>query len=477
MTSLVEDTTVLLYFYQVTEQLFIVVTVLTLFYALSKTLLGRTGLYIQLGGTVLGLTAATIRAVSKALTTIQDVEINLYTFYVGFILMALSLLALALFSFRRAPKWGKIALAVCTSMLGAVLLFYKAWNVIYMPARFETAGEGVISWDFMERLAGWALTLILFAVYSRFLYRCLMRLSEDEALWMNTAGEKGHDWSLALLRGVSMASITVLLINFAGEILGKWRLSSSKRVRDPETRRRIQLIIYKYRPKWFGVPEKNSAYDTFESEFAIYVGNHTREFIIAIAILILIPLIVLLFRSLAERGHYANSAQHRRLKSNRRHNRRWVLVVALCLVLVVVNITFVKAKVEYKEPEPEPESYLVSEDKTQVLIPIDQVNDFNLHTFSMLTENNVTVRWLVVRKPGSGAYGVGLNACDVCGPAGYIQRGETVVCVKCDVVMNTNTIGLPGGCNPVPLAFKVEEGNIVIQMEDLIAAESRFKNR
>jgi uncharacterized membrane protein len=41
--------------------------------------------------------------------------------------------------------------------------------------------------------------------------------------------------------------------------------------------------------------------------------------------------------------------------------------------------------------------------------------------------------------------------------------------------MNTNTIGLAGGCNPIPLAFRVEGGCVVIAMEDLIAGEKEFK--
>ena len=207
------------------------------------------------------------------------------------------------------------------------------------------------------------------------------------------------------------------------------------------------------------------------------VGNNTKQFMLLISIVILIPLTVLFVKSLKKRGKFSNPAQHRRLRANRRHNRRQVAVVAVCLAIAAFNLTTVFALDNRKEAEPEPESYMISEDGSEVLIPIEQVNDYNLHTFSIKTKNNVEVRWLVVRKPGSGAYGVGLNACDVCGPAGYIQRGDTVVCVKCDVVMNTNTIGLPGGCNPVPLSFRVDEGNIVIQMDDLNAAESRFKNR
>lgn len=36
-------------------------------------------------------------------------------------------------------------------------------------------------------------------------------------------------------------------------------------------------------------------------------------------------------------------------------------------------------------------------------------------------------------------------ACEICGPSGYFERDGKVVCRECDVIMNTSTIGFPGG--------------------------------
>ena len=108
--------TVLHYIYEVTFNLFIAVTVITLFFALCKTLFGKTGFRIQLGGTILGLLAAGYRAVRHAFMSTFDVEINLYTFYVGFVAMALLLILLTLFGRKRAPAWGKATAAFCTAV-------------------------------------------------------------------------------------------------------------------------------------------------------------------------------------------------------------------------------------------------------------------------------------------------------------------------------------------------------------------------
>ena len=86
------------------------------------------------------------------------------------------------------------------------------------------------------------------------------------------------------------------------------------------------------------------------------------------------------------------------------------------------------------------------------------------------------MRFLVVKKPIGTAYGLGLDACEICGIAGYYERGEEeIVCRRCDVVMNKNTIGVHGGCNPIPFPYEIRESNIFINVKDLEANEKRFR--
>jgi uncharacterized membrane protein len=86
------------------------------------------------------------------------------------------------------------------------------------------------------------------------------------------------------------------------------------------------------------------------------------------------------------------------------------------------------------------------------------------------------VRFIIIKKnEHTDAYGVGLDACDICGPTGYYERGDSeVVCKLCDVVMNTNTIGFKGGCNPVPLAYTMSGGTMIIQTQSLEDESKRF---
>jgi hypothetical protein len=72
---------------------------------------------------------------------------------------------------------------------------------------------------------------------------------------------------------------------------------------------------------------------------------------------------------------------------------------------------------------------------------------------------------------------VGLDACDICGPSGYYQRGNQIVCKLCDVVINIATIGFPGGCNPVPLRFSIARSSMIILTKDLDAEAPRFQGQ
>ncbi len=85
------------------------------------------------------------------------------------------------------------------------------------------------------------------------------------------------------------------------------------------------------------------------------------------------------------------------------------------------------------------------------------------------------VVFLAILKP-DGSVGVALDQCEVCRPAewnrnaqGYAQRGSHLVCKYCMTPIALDTINNPGGCNPIPVPFSMEEDRIVIELQDLIS--------
>jgi uncharacterized membrane protein len=80
-------------------------------------------------------------------------------------------------------------------------------------------------------------------------------------------------------------------------------------------------------------------------------------------------------------------------------------------------------------------------------------------------------------KSSDGAYRASFDACSGCFRSnyGYRQEGDRLVCNKCGQAFPSVRIGeIKGGCNPQPLARKVEGQYLVILKADLAAGKEYF---
>ena len=70
------------------------------------------------------------------------------------------------------------------------------------------------------------------------------------------------------------------------------------------------------------------------------------------------------------------------------------------------------------------------------------------------------------------------NACQACGPAGYRQSGDSVVCKACGNAFKLSVLERQrGGCNPIPVGEKNRRddgANIVVSREFLKRAKDYF---
>ena len=167
-----------------------------------------------------------------------------------------------------------------------------------------------------------------------------------------------------------------------------------------------------------------------------------------------------------------NAAEKRKHKSLMNLHVRWskgyLFLLLAGLLSMTVGMHYDNKKVELSPP------VALAVTDNQIIIPLELVGDGHLHRFVYTSRAGVGIRYIVIKKTET-AYGVGLDACDVCGAGGgYFERKGQVVCILCDVVMNKATIGFAGGCNPVPFPFRVIDGKLVIDIEGLEAEESRF---
>ena len=207
-------------------------------------------------------------------------------------------------------------------------------------------------------------------------------------------------------------------------------------------------------------------------DLIIFLLNNARLLFFCVTAIAALLALLLWTRSRNTPLSGENPAERRKGKSVMITRIRWskasLVSLLLSLVLMTVGVHFNNKKVELSPP--------VAAAATDGLIhlPLATVGDGLLHRFVYTSRKGVDIRYIVIKKSAT-AYGVGLDACDVCGSGGgYYERKGQVICILCDVVMNKSTIGFPGGCNPVPLAFKIEDGHLVINIEDLESEEARF---
>lgn len=176
---------------------------------------------------------------------------------------------------------------------------------------------------------------------------------------------------------------------------------------------------------------------------------------------------------------YRNTAEKRKIKAGWLNGIRWSILAGTSATIGILSMTalYVVADNSITEaPVEDPiiihdyytytdsDGFEVTEDNGYVYIPYTMVEDGHLHRFGYKTEDGYNTRIIVVLKPNM-CYGVGLDACETCGEAGYYEKDGDIICKRCGVVMNKATIGMKGGCNPIVISY--EEGTYTINSADM----------
>ena len=389
---------------------------------------GRRTMHI---GLIVGALAAVAMAYLKNKTSLIHTGIwNLRIFGTATAALLLFLVFLIPALRRAKPRFSRAVLCVTASLMAALLLFYSLPDVYAYPFIFRKLySETVFSTSFLTRFSGYLLGLIL------------MLLCFFAARY---TAEKSAEKTANILTVLALCS------NAAQQI--------GKIISTMLTRRFI--------------PAKHPLYHQF-FQIAKFTSNHSNLFIYLVVVFCVLLALILILRSLHVHEPYENSAQHRKIRAKWRSCRRWAALLLGCCACGVFVMTVLYA-IENKPPElAVAEEYVIEHD--EIYIAFSQVEDGNLHRFAYTTPNKIETRFIVIKKPNSSAYGIGLDACDICGQTGYYQRGDQVVCNRCDVVMNINTIGFKGGCNPIPIDYRIADGYIIVPLSTLIEHESEFK--
>ena len=449
-----------IYFTKVVEDLIVTALLVGMVFAYARDSQGRIGMRVVTVGIVVSVIASLAMAIAKQNTAlIATGDWNMGIFITSLIVAIVALICAIIGGIaggkRKGPRVADngsasengflhtMTLIVLFSfMLFMVLrVFYKLPDVVNYPANFGISADKLVSTDIAFRLAGWLAGIAVIAV------TCVAVAKAFKALDHRMMG---------VATGVVIGIICLI-----------------------QTVSLCQILIARRIIK--------AGTDLYKTLFAVTTwasGNALLFTILILAVFAALAVFVIVL-SLRDKEPYSNPAEHRKNKARWRNRRRWAICVLVCIALSAMTVTVLKDYTN-RGPQLSPSEECEVRDGN-VYVSLEQVEDGHLHRFTYTTESGVGldngkqttdgvgVRFIVIKKPGSSAYGVGLDACEICGQTGYYERDGQVVCRKCDVVMNINTIGFKGGCNPIPVEYSVADGYIVLPTSGLAKYEKTFK--
>ena len=413
------------YLISITDNTFVPVIILALVSAVfvqSNLYSGKKYLII---GFLLGMLAAIIYAILKRNTGIAVREYYDLGVIIPWCIIVIPLLIC--WSLRNSFQQPiiKILLAVLTAVAIGLITAQCLPNILLYPFGFDVGMESIFNNDYLFKWVGYGFALLVCGLIGWLIYRLCARLSTRLV--------------------IVIATFAIIIFTIQNGI------------------NLLQILIVRR----FISPQQ------WMMDLVIFILAHVNLFTFIFMVLVLLLTVLLYTKAKTTSLVGNNPAQIRKLKASLRRDRRTSLLLMVGMAITAYTVTRARYIFE-KGVELTPAEPVTPNADGLIVIPLEQVNDGNLHRYGYKTTDGTLVRFIVIKK-SENAYGVGFDACDICGASGYYQRGNQVVCILCDVVMNIATIGFSGGCNPVPLKYEILDGNMIIRPTHLEAEKSRFK--
>ena len=166
----------------------------------------------------------------------------------------------------------------------------------------------------------------------------------------------------------------------------------------------------------------------------------------------------------------ASKAELRKAQWTAKRERMWMAAVYVSSLVFIMLVTaqFIYAKsASALSPATE-----LTFSNHEVRIPVAQVSDGDLHRYAVHVADT-EVRFWLYKKP-DGKIASLLDSCEICGPVGFYKSGNGIVCKNCAAPINPQSVGEPGGCNPIPLKSSANSEEVVIAESDLQAGAHWF---
>jgi len=159
----------------------------------------------------------------------------------------------------------------------------------------------------------------------------------------------------------------------------------------------------------------------------------------------------------------------------KKKSRLPVLLVSGLVVLVIAATAFFMTRTDGGETFTAVSSK-TDASATLITYPVELFADGKARHFRHKVDDAITIQYFIL-KSSDGVIRAAFDACDVCWPAGkgYQQSGDVMVCRNCGREFASVKVNeVKGGCNPAPLTRKIEEGKLVLQINDILLGKQYF---
>jgi FTR1 family protein len=351
-----------------------------------------------------------------------------------------------------------------------------------------------------DKFEGWVMLVAAFFVVSMvvFMMRAGRKMKGDIESRVGSLTRDGSTWGLfafvflmvfregvetvLILKGVSLDSTD--LLSFIGTLIGiglavvfgVMFVKGSVRINLQKFFRITSVILVFVAAELLvsGLHElsESEVLPHSKAEMALIGPIVRNNFFFPVTILVLAALMGLLEfrRRKPETASTASKAEERKLEWTSRRERRWAVLLCTTAFIFIVLITagFIDEK-SGTTLSPATEASFVN---GQIAIPKSEVSDGNLHRYST-TINGTNVRFLLYKRP-DGEVATVYDACTICGAVGFYKGASGIICKNCAAPVNPQSVGQPGGCNPIPLKSKLVGDSIVITTGDLAQQTAVF---
>lgn len=386
--------------------------------------------------------------------------------------------------------WAGLGVAVLASLAGAWVLHSVAVNeeafegVLYVASALMVGSMVIFMWrhasdastKMKERLATIAArgnTGAIFAGVFLFTFLMVFREGVETALFLAAVSltTSGLMTLLGALAGLALAVWFGVLF-----IRGSVRMDLGRFFKVTGA----ALLIFVVQLLLNGYHELSEAgWLPASPETMATVGPLVRnEFFFIVAVLAL-PLLAIAFpgtrretaaAAAADTADGEPNAAARRLAllEERRQKRNRAFVGALGIVIIaLLGLGFVYGQTTPTTPVEE-----LTAEGGEVRVPLASLGENELHRYAVDLGSH-PVRFIAMRL-GDGEVVAAFDACIICGAKGYTQEGGEVLCQHCASAILPQTIGRPGGCNPIPLEHSIEGEALVVSTAALGEAADLF---